>query len=801
MASPKADAPQVGLKFVGHDAIGLPVKRKQVHQACSACKRRKVTANALAFESSSTCKKRRLTDNDVNPEKPVPPTRRANGAKRHSTTLDRDASDAASQLLQFRSQSIDILPITPSTAGLQPQPDSAAPFLGDLNPEGILIEGTMTSTSITKPAVQPGKTGPGIWFEAAAAGTTLPWINAPHYPDVPVTTSIDDDTRRAYLSLPHSGDTRIEVPVANIGNFLKLGRTAFVQELAYVVRPSETSWRALKRIYMLKIHPIFPIFEESSLMISQSDSIIDDLVKAAVCLAAANDPEAAKHLFLNTIPKDPGEGPGQPSRIPVLTAYPQYSKTVVKFIKEGLPHLQSSSPSENVFSYIRIAAVTCLFWQPEPQCRFAPLDLFAVVVRMVHTYGIHIDPAVQQAYSEPGSEGIDHGKIRLFKCLYALDRLVSALSGRPVMFHNYDLLTVPQPEEKDEPSFKLFMSLIALLDKVIELYRPKPEFNHIDVPVLERLILEAGAQHQPVYILATLEVLYHAICVLSVRMPRDRFKTSPDDDAQLDEIYPHLPPSVLNARRSHSSDRIFDGITGHDIGPMPWVPYALALSLSVEYRKWRFSRTPMFRTRAGETFKKMLPVLKKLSKIWTSARINSDLGDAVITNLSRAEHNMRRNKGQASTSRTQEQESTHTDVEPTHGVAIAHQFDVTINPADGGVFDTFNKNQMPDPATDSGIPSGPQPGLSTGDTSSTAASFFASSNGLGSELWDDQGSGTSFGSVPEIPDETLFQSLDQNLMNTVDWSFGSNLDPGWPLSWSEYSTGGPDYSTGGFFDS
>jgi hypothetical protein len=30
------------VKFVDQDAAGLPVKRKQVHQACELCKRRKV---------------------------------------------------------------------------------------------------------------------------------------------------------------------------------------------------------------------------------------------------------------------------------------------------------------------------------------------------------------------------------------------------------------------------------------------------------------------------------------------------------------------------------------------------------------------------------------------------------------------------------------------------------------------------------------------------------------------------------------------------------------------------------------
>ena len=37
------------VKFVGHDAAGLPVKRKQVHQACLPCRKRKVQT-ALVYE-------------------------------------------------------------------------------------------------------------------------------------------------------------------------------------------------------------------------------------------------------------------------------------------------------------------------------------------------------------------------------------------------------------------------------------------------------------------------------------------------------------------------------------------------------------------------------------------------------------------------------------------------------------------------------------------------------------------------------------------------------------------------------
>jgi hypothetical protein len=120
-------------------------------------------------------------------------------------------------------------------------------------------------------------------------------------------------------------------------------------------------------------------------------------------------------------------------------------------------------------------------------------------------------------------------------------------------------------------------------------------------------------------------------------MPRYRFRTAPECDTLPGPRTQHLPPSSVNARRSHSADRILDIIQSYSLCPMPFVPYALALSLGVAYRKWRFSRLPMFRTRGGADFKKVLPALQEMGKIWSTARINGQLGQAVMLKLDRNE--------------------------------------------------------------------------------------------------------------------------------------------------------------------
>jgi hypothetical protein len=71
------------------------------------------------------------------------------------------------------------------------------------------------------------------------------------------------------------------------------------------------------------------------------------------------------------------------------------------------------------------------------------------------------------------------------------------------MFNNIDLIQIPRPDASDPPIFRLFLTLILLLDQVFEMYRPRPNLNFIDIPVYERMVIEAGAQSEPDSLLGT----------------------------------------------------------------------------------------------------------------------------------------------------------------------------------------------------------------------------------------------------------------------------------------------------------
>ncbi|KAK0724450.1 hypothetical protein B0H67DRAFT_567991 [Lasiosphaeris hirsuta] len=832
MVAPKRS---VAVKFVGQDATtGMPMKRKQVHHACDQCKRRK---KRCPHAPDSISIPTAINDAD------------APGLS---------ATDAAAQLLQISSQVSDNGPVTAAAAaataaattptqspaaspGLSSRRGSsvgssdaqvdpaATPFLGDTNPEGVLVEATMANMSRT--VTSEDETGPGFWGTTSTGALAdkaevIPDdspVAAKATPQPNLKTTLYDVPDGAYMVIPGREVTNdLKVSVTDAAAFFRLSREAYVQELGSLVCPSDANWEGLKGIYQTKIHPIFPIFEAHTLTeVTEIPSRVGHLIKASVCLAAASDRDASRYLILNKWPQVTSPGtvpPEQWQRSAESVVYQEYSQAVVKFIKEGLRELQARD-SGHMLNSMRIMALTCMFWQPPPSCRFEPLNFYAVLVSMVHTYGIHLRDKADMVELHQGDVNRED-VARLFKCLYALDRLTCALSGRPIMFHNYDLLMSPRFTKKDSPSFKLFMSLILLLDQVIELYRPFPKDNNIEVPVLERFILEAGAQYEPDGILATLEVLYHTVCVLSVRMRRDRFKAPPDGDTT---SYNHLPSSILNARRSHSSDRIVDILREQDqykLSPMPFIPYALALSLSVAYRKWRFSRTPMFRTRGKENFKEILPILSELGKIWTSARINSNLGDVVMANVDKPELNTAASSRKPDTPTADAGQGTPAVRKATHKRSESSKSRGDVSKKDTASLGPDALNHITDgrhhqvntghglinscPSTlDTGNlnPFFPNSELQALPPDKTAPSPSSSSMALSSASTAVQQLTGNLSNDQVIPptnlnpfsmddmDTTPFQPWDPTLMN-IDLSFGSNLDPGNPFGWSDYSYGG-----------
>lgn len=499
-------------------------------------------------------------DQDSGPDQESPSKREPRRARRQGESggPDRDTSDAATQLLRFFHHASDKATTDRDNDGAQ-QLSPAPPFFGDLNPEGIFIEATMppaqkTSQTDTDPGHQViGFVPPASPRQSRGSFAQERRTGSHGTPTLP------NETPGPFFTIPRDDGTRFTIPVQDTAKFAVFVQTLVNRELADKVIPSDTDWQTMRDLYLAKIHPIFPIYDKSTLTDLPKETGLRELIQASVCLAASTDPEVHSLLRFKSSPE-------QPINSQATVSFDDYSREVATFITRRLTELQEGQQIP-LTHQIQVMAVTCLYWQPTgPAERFEPLNLYGKLVSLVHTHGVHLGVLART----PAEGGAGASGSRIFKCLYALDRLLGTISARPLMFHNIDLIEVPRPDTQDPPIFRLFIALILLLDQVIELYRPQPKVHYIDIPVYERMALEAGAQHEPESLLGmslnalSLCILLHLLIVASSyaggSLSCDRGTLRSHATAPVPQRsrvrHPHLPPYAAPAAKQRERAEI-----------------------------------------------------------------------------------------------------------------------------------------------------------------------------------------------------------------------------------------------------
>lgn len=113
-------------------------------------------------------------------------------------------------------------------------------------------------------------------------------------------------------------------------------------------------------------------------------------------------------------------------------------------------------------------------------------------VHQVQSLGLHIKGQEEHA---------DAANTTLLCCIWAMDRMNAAFNGRPVSMHERDLRKdLDLCFQQQDPPFRLFLEVTALLDKIIELYRPLSLSGDAPVlgwefPAFEDIVLRCGGSH------------------------------------------------------------------------------------------------------------------------------------------------------------------------------------------------------------------------------------------------------------------------------------------------------------------
>lgn len=273
--------------------------------------------------------------------------------------------------------------------------------------------------------------------------------------------------------------------------------------------------------------------------------------------------------------------------------------------------------------------------------------------------------------------------------------------------------------------------------------------------------------------------------MLSCRQPLSAF--APTAPAQA-----HLPHPSINARRSLSADRIVDSVQStltrslpDRVGLLPFVPYAVALSLSVAYRKMRYSKVPMYRMRGKARFEQIVQMLKELGEVYTCARVNAGLGEAILREMDKTAKELASSSAAAAAANS---------AAPSPGRRRASAEMVSGSTRNTLVVGGGDEQQGTANIThsSSGLSQIGEGALHMPPASAAqqaGAEFFASA-----PVYDEVATGRQqVGDMGALPSSSFGEDLDVDLfghfdpefdLNAVDVALEANLDMGFPQTWT-----------------
>ncbi|PKS11174.1 hypothetical protein jhhlp_002935 [Lomentospora prolificans] len=379
---------------------------------------------------------------------------------------------------------------------------------------------------------------------------------------------------------------------------LPLFNSQVIDQFLNIVPPSR-HYEGLKAIYLRDIHSLFPVIDLTVLERPEA-TVGQTLAKQAVCLAAGAHPDAKPFLTLTKESTSP-------------MSYAQFSTT----LSSAMRSILSAGLVKDRIQIIPIYVILALYTYGSGD-RHLSIEMGSLAVSHVFTIGLHLQ------IPDSRSENPEYFAT-LFCCVWAMDQIHSCLHGRPVMMHERDFgRDLKACIRQQESCFRLLLENVLILDLAIELYRPGsidlPNELIKELPTFESLIEKSGATTVDSRLLATLEVLYHAVVIIACKAPSSpRLSVS----------------SYITAQRSLSSVSITALVEdlGDQLPRFTFVPYAISLSLRVAYRELRASKVPMLRARSYKQLQANCHILGGFSDIFRPALVIVDHVDKLIEEI------------------------------------------------------------------------------------------------------------------------------------------------------------------------
>ena len=369
-------------------------------------------------------------------------------------------------------------------------------------------------------------------------------------------------------------------------------------------RPHSAVLGPLIDIYFKKINPLLPLLDEEVFRRNHAGGTVPEPLAHALCLVAAKDPEAGPHLRLNesSTPLPPREFCSR-LHVSIMAAI----RNPVRFEKITL---------------VRLLALASLHVEGQDGAEEATMCL-NMAMHYTQTLGWHLG---QQSGVASGD---DLTTKRLFWCLWSLDRLNSCIYGRPIMMSDVDVAIEPfKAGESGFPAFEVWLALSRLLNDVIGFYRPGTDISvtgwEEDFPSFEDVVDQGKGWELPHSLLMTLHLYYLLVAVLSHRSRGVKYM-------------PRATSSyVRQSLASIELHRLMSSRWFKSLHPLPILPYAISLALSVSYQHLRQAQLMHQQEDAREDFATCCEVLQKLRRTWSAADVIATIARKVLEELNKA---------------------------------------------------------------------------------------------------------------------------------------------------------------------
>ncbi|KAK1517785.1 fungal specific transcription factor domain-containing protein [Colletotrichum costaricense] len=366
------------------------------------------------------------------------------------------------------------------------------------------------------------------------------------------------------------------------------------------VLPEKEYYEHLEKIYIRDVHRILPVMNLDILR-APTSTISQVLCRQAICLAAGSNPSARPYLTL-------GQGSS------AVLSYSEFALRLSSAIRKAL----TLGLVKDRVQAVAIMVILSLYTHFSSD-RHLSAELAAQAVSNAQTVGLHLQ--------NPPARSEDPAYLtRLFCCVWAMDQLNAAFHGRPVMIHERDLgRDMVECIREQDHCFRLFLEIVVLLGCIIDLYRPAAKNTGCvvmeDFPSFDSLVEKSKALGVESRLLASMELLYHGIGILSCRIPVGSTRSE------------HL--SLALNRQALSAMKITTIIEdfGNTVSHMTFVPYAVSLSLRVAYRELRSSKVPMLTARSRRQLQSTCKTLRGMGSMFRSAQVMVDLAEQVIQEI------------------------------------------------------------------------------------------------------------------------------------------------------------------------